>query len=172
MTQLLIGRRSVTLENFVNTVKSSKRYTEVCDKLGFNSTVSTTKQAIKEKIEELQLDITHFDYKYTKSEAHEESTKNRVKQFVLSFENQIYYDSFESNMKSASFPTYKATCGNFLEQLGNKDFAIIDITDITEYTAGKKNAEAHLRSLMIYIVKNKIGGAVEKVSKDMLIWLI
>lgn len=38
MNTVLIGKRQVQFEQFVDAVKSSKRYTEVCERLGFNST--------------------------------------------------------------------------------------------------------------------------------------
>ncbi len=182
MTQVFIGKRQVEFESFVNAVKESKRYTEVCDRLGFNSTVGTTKSAIKEKIAELGLDISHFEYKYNKSEKCIESAQSRVKTFDIDPINQEYYNSLEREFeaKQTSFITYKPNVGAFLEFLGNKDFATVTVTDIENYVrdnkdgseSTKKNCLAHIRSMMIHAVKNNVNNVVDKVNKEMLIWLI
>jgi hypothetical protein len=183
MTQMVkIGKREVEYMDFVDAVKRSKRYTEVCDFLGFNSTVGTTRDAVREQIEVLHLDTSHFKYKYNKSDDWQESIKNRQKKFNISEDNQQYYDSLEQEFeaKQTSFITYKPNIGAYLEFIGDKDFTTVTVTDIENYVkdnkdgseSTKKNCLAHIRSMMIHAVKNNVNNAVDKVSKEMLIWLI
>lgn len=182
MTQVKIGKRLVDYSNFVEAVQRSKRYKEVCERLGFNSTVSTTRDAVKEQITKLGLDTSHFEYKYTKSEGYAEAAKSRMKTFEISDINQMYYDSLEQEFESkkTSFITYKPNVGAFLEFLGNKDFATVTVTDIENYVrehkdgseSTKKNCTAHLRSLMANAVKKNVNNIVDEVNKEMLIWLI
>jgi hypothetical protein len=182
MTQVvIIGRRTVNYEKFINTVKESKRYSEVCDRLGFNSTVTTTIASIKAKIEEMGLNTSHFEYKYTKSDKCVASNNSKVKVFSIMPVNQCYYNSMEKEFESkqTSFNTYKPNIGAYLESIGNKDFATVTVTDIENYVnnkdgseSTKKNCMAHIRSMMINAVKNNVNCAVDKVNKDMLIWLI
>jgi site-specific recombinase XerD len=94
----------------------------------------------------------------------------------------MYYNSLEQEFefKKTSFTTYKPNIGAFLEFLGERDFATVTVTDIEDYVrehkdgseSTKKNCIAHLRSLMANAVKKNINNAVDKVSKEMLIWLI
>lgn len=169
-----IGKRKIVLRDFINAVEKSKRYTEVCNYLGFNPTVATTKQAIKERIEELGLNTEHFEYKYTKSEGYEDAIKFRRKEFNICPINQAYYNSMEQKFadKPQSWGSYKATIGNFFEKIGNKDFATMTVKEIEPYIAGRKMAVMHIRSMMITAVKENINNAVEKVNKEMLVWLI
>ncbi|MCK9198456.1 MAG: hypothetical protein M0P49_02520 [Bacilli bacterium] len=171
---ITIGRRTVTFENFLNAVKNSKRYTEVCDYLGFNRTVGSTKDAIKQQIEALGIDISHFEYKYTKSEKYDQAAKQKRKTFNISPINQPYYDIMEQKFedKPQSWGTYKVDVGGILEYLREKDFATITIQEIEDYAGDKKSAVLHVRSMLITTVKENINNAVEQVSKDMLIWLI
>lgn len=175
MTETItIGRRTVTLNSFIEAVKNSKRYTEVCDYLGFNRTVGSTKDAIKQQIETLGIDTSHFEYKYTKSEKYDEAAKQKRKTFNISSVNQSYYDIMEQKFedKPQSWGTYKVDIGGILEYLGEKDFATITIQEIGEYAGDKKSAVLHIRSMLITAVKENINNAVEQVSKEMLIWLI
>jgi len=170
----MIGRRAVTYQQFVDAVKKSKRYTEVCDNLGLNHTVATTKQVIKDRIAELQLDTSHFEYKYTKSDNYDKAMEFRRKVFNIHPINQAYYEAMEQKFadKPQSFSTYKVDCGGILEQLEDRDFATITIKDIEDYAGRKESAVLHIRSMMIQTVKENINGAIDKVSKDMLVWLI
>ena len=172
MEQVLIGRRSVNYPVFVDAVKTSSSVTDVCDKLGFNNTVATTRKAIKEQIQSLHLDVSHFNKPLIDTSNFQKAAEERIKAFSLSSDNQKYFDAFQTSVSEGSWWTYKATIGNFLEQLADRDFATITEQDITNYADGRKNAESHLRSLMTYIVSNDINNAKQKVSKDMLIWLI
>jgi hypothetical protein len=182
MTQVTIGRREVSYEKFVNAIKNATTLINACELLGFNSTVSTTRQLISDKAIELNLDTSHFR-KYTKTEKVENSAKSRIKTFNIDQVNQEYYDSFEekkNSEKANSFINYKPDVGAYLEFLGNRDFATLSVTKIENYVkenkegseATKKNCMVHIRSMMIHAVKNNVNGAVDKVSKNMLIWLI
>jgi hypothetical protein len=115
--------------------------------------------------------------KYTKSEKFYAVQPLKVKQFNLSSTNQVYYNSFESKFegKPGSWAQYKVTVGDYLEKCD--DFALVTVADIENYVNShdekiKHNKEAHLRSLMQWIVKNDVNGAMAKVSKEMLIYLI
>lgn len=174
MEQIKIGRRIVNYNDFVKAVANSERYTEVCVLLGFNETVPTTRQAVKDKIEELQLDTTHFTYKYTKSEIFEESAKTRIKHHNIYPVNQVYYDCIEKKFedKPQSFCTYKVDCGGILEELENRDFATITVNEVINYAGEKKSALNHIRSMMIQSVKENVNNCIDKVNKEMLVWLI
>jgi hypothetical protein len=115
--------------------------------------------------------------KYTKSEKFYAVQPLKVKQFNLSPINEIYYNSFESKFegKPASWAQYKVDAGAFMETCD--DIALVTVQDIQNYISKyedktRNNKEAHLRSLLQWIVKNNVEGAVEKVSKEMLVYLI
>lgn len=167
---VILGRRTVNYDKFVEAVKNAKRYTEVCDNLGFNNTVGTTKQIIKDRIKELGLSTLHFEYKYNKSDKYYQA--HRGKDYKIDSVNQPYFDIMESKIDSNSFNTYRCSIGNFLEHICEQDFATITPKQLEDYCGEKKNQMAHIRSMMITAVKENINDAVEKVSKEMLIWLI
>lgn len=115
--------------------------------------------------------------KYTKSAKVEAANELKKKQFNLSEINQRYYNSFESKFdgKPTSFAQYKVDIGSFMETY--EDVAEITITDIENYINGwegktRDNKKAHIRSLLQWIVKNNVGGAGNKVSREILIYLI
>jgi hypothetical protein len=172
-----VGRREFNSDTFLEAVKNSKTYSEVCDNLGMNKTVQTTINTLKEVISDLGIDIKHFTYKYTISD---KLGKASIKEYNFSENNQQYYDTFKNSFdKITSWQQYKVDNGSFLEALNEKDFATITIADIENYVnsknAGeqtKNNCKAHIRSMMIYAVKNNINGAFDKVSKDILVYLI
>jgi len=167
--EIAIGSRSVPENQFVTAVKNSRSVRQVCDNIGFNSNVSTTLNYIKEQIANLGLDTAHFKKEYTCD--HEAISERRLKTFTLSKDNEIYFEAFKASVSDTSWFTYKATVGNFLEGL-NKDFATVTPEEILSFTENKPNRNAHIRSMMIYCVNNNINDAVEKVSKQTLIWLI
>jgi hypothetical protein len=117
----------------------------------------------------------HFDYQLP-----DEVMQRKIKTFKLSKSNQQYLDRFLGSLNEQSRATYKATCGNFLQALGTNDFTRVSPKRIQEFASHKKteamqrNVESHLRSMMIYCVKNDLNNVVsdDKVSKEMLIWLI
>lgn len=173
MEQVQIGRRSVDKNEFIQVVKESRSLMEVTRSLGFNQTVSTTRKFIKEQIEAMRLDTSHFKagHKFTEEET-EEYIKAKIKAFSLNEDNQKYYDAFKSSITQISWGTYKASIGNFMEQLGDKDFATVTEDEVIAFTENRNNPNSHIRSFMMYIVANDINNAKAKVSKDMLIWLI
>lgn len=100
-----------------------------------------------------------------------------VKEFEISKTNRIYYDEFLARFGKQSRATYKVDAGAFLSELGTNDFAKVTPARIQRYIDSRrpgqqKNAAAHLRSMMMYVVKRDINGAAEKVKKETLIWLL
>jgi len=172
-----IGKSEFLTDRFIEIVKNSKVYSEVCETLGLNKTTQTTINNIKNAITNLNLNTSHFTYKYTVSD---KVGGQNVKEYSLSETNQKYYDAFQNNFdKLISWQQYKVHCGVFLESLKDKDFATITIEDLENYvnslTGSQQtinNSKAHIRSMMIYVVKNNIAEAFEKVSKEMLLYLI
>lgn len=122
-----------------------------------------------------QLSITDIIIEPVKNDG-----KFKTKQYFLSKINREYYNDFKDSFdKITSWLQYKVHCGDFLEQLGNRDFATITVEDIENYVDNykgskqtKANCRSHVRSMMIYIVKNNVGGASSRVDKKMLIYLI
>lgn len=101
----------------------------------------------------------------------------KSKEFNVSWVNQVYLEKFLDKFDSKSRSTYKVSVGEFLSELGTNDFAKITPARMmrfadTKSPAQRKNAIAHLRSMMMYSVKNDINGAAEKVKKETLIWLL
>jgi hypothetical protein len=176
METVKIGRTEVNKEKFIQAVASNNSFPKIMSELGFNPNVGSIKANIKNMIIELGLDhshIMHFDYQVP-----EEVMQRKIKTFNINLNNQIYYDEFLYSLPERSAANYKSSCGNFMEELGEQDFVKVDKQQILEF-AGRKNTEsmvnnvtAHLRSMMIYCVSNNINGAVDKVSKEMLVWLI
>lgn len=176
-----VGRREFDYNTFTNTVKQVKTYSELCESLGMNKTVQTTINTLKDKVIELNLNTDHFTFKYTKTDKVLQAAQHNTKQFNMVGINQMYYKEFEKSFagKNASWQQYKVHCGDFLEKLGDKDFATITVQDIENYVDAwnasektKANCKAHIRSMLIYIIKNNIENAIDKVSKEMLVYLI
>jgi hypothetical protein len=160
-------------------VADNIRYSDVCETLGMNKTVQTTLNALMEVIADMELDISHFTYKYNKTEKFFNSISK--KDYNLSANNQIYMESFEHNadIKETSRNSYRSGIGMFLKHLRSVDCATIPVSIILEFLnnihgseATKMNTHAHIIALMRYIVKNNINGAFDKVSKEVLIYLI
>lgn len=175
METIKIGRRELDKKLFIQAVATENSLTHIIEALGWNPLPTSTRWDVTAKIEELGLDTDHLKKKKI---VHEEEIQARVKQFNLSEDNQQYYDEFLSSITERSMATYKSSIGNFMESIDSQDFItvtkeqIIEFADTKNTEAMKRNVEAHLRSLMIYSVNNDINNAVDKVSKEMLIWLI
>lgn len=101
-----------------------------------------------------------------------------LKEFQLSHQNRIYFETFKAHMAPRSWTTYKVDVGAFLEEIGTYDFAKVTPARMRRYAEERRSsrqcrqAVIHLRSLMSFIVQNDVGGAREKVSKEMVIWLL
>jgi len=117
-----------------------------------------------------------------------------VKKFKINKVNQEYYSKYKASIKELSFRQYKPNIGRFVESLGSIDLAKIDKEDIEMFVEEKEstlrvyvkkegldyeraekvkiNCRTHLRSILIFIIKNDINDAIEKVNKDLLIYLI
>lgn len=177
METIKIGRTEIDQEVFINTVATEKSLTHIIKSLGLNPIPTSTRWNVSAKIEELGLNTTHLK---AKNKVNTEAYQNRVKTFKLSKSNQHYLDEFLGSLNEQSRATYKATCGNFLQAIGTNDFVKVSPKRIVEYASHKNteamrnNVTAHLRSMMIYCVRNNLNNAVydDKVSKEMLIWLI
>jgi hypothetical protein len=176
METIKLGRREVNNDLFIQAVANNNKITDICVAIGFNPTVVTNRGNIENKI--LELGLNHSHIKFFGRREKQEFVERRIKTFSLSNDNQIYLDEFLSSLAEKSMATYKASCGNFLEEVGEQDFITVTKGRILEFAGRKnteamqRNVEAHLRSMMIYCITNNINGAVDKVSKEMLIWLI
>jgi hypothetical protein len=176
MEPIKIGRREVSKELFIQSVANAKTLADISRGIGFNPIPTTTKQNIKAAVSELGLNTSHIrGYNRT---ARPEVAQARVKTFKLSKSNAQYLNGFLNSLAEQSRATYKASCGNFLEEIGTNDFARVSPKRVMEFVSKKKtdamrnNVAAHIRSMMIFCVSNNINEAKETVSKDMLIWLI
>lgn len=101
----------------------------------------------------------------------------KEKEFGIAKVNQDYYTKFLGKFNPESRATYKVSIGGFLSEIGTNDFAKVTPARMlrfaeTKSPAQQKNSIAHLRSMMMYSVKNNINGAAEKVRKETLIWLL
>jgi hypothetical protein len=63
-----IGKNHYTTEQFITAIKASGRYTEVADRLGLNKAVTSHMNGIKNTVEQLHIDTSHFKYIYNMSE--------------------------------------------------------------------------------------------------------
>jgi hypothetical protein len=176
MEVVKIGRTEVDKDLFITSVANARTLPDICKSLGLNPSVVTTKQNIKNRIYELGLPTKHlvyFDFKPS-----EELMQKRVKTFKLSKSNADYMNRFLDSLPEQSRSTYKSSCGNFLEGLGTNDFTrvspkrIMDFANQKKTESMKNNVMAHIRSMMIFCVNSNLNEAKEKVSKEMLIWLI
>jgi hypothetical protein len=93
--------------------------------------------------------------------------------------NKLFYSEFEKNFNNpTSWLQYKVDAGAFLENLKQKLLTSIEPAEIESYIENSdnentiRNKRSHIRSLLIFTVKNNINGAKSKVSRDMLIYLI
>jgi hypothetical protein len=170
MTMIQIGRRSVEKDRFIEAVQKAERLREVVEILGFNSTVGSTKEIIRERIKELGLNTDHFKGQYNKTENFYKI--NKSKDYNISKGNKLYIDIMEQKIDPKSWSTYKCSLGNFLEYIGTQDFATVTPLQMERFCGSKKNSLAHIRSMMITAVKENVNNAVDKVSKEMLVWLI
>lgn len=175
MEVVKIGKREVEKEVFIQAVANSDSLTHILEAIGFNPIPTSNRHNVENLIAELNLPTEHLKAKKViKSEVYEAN----VKQFNLNEDNKQYLDQFLDSLTVTSRATYKASCGNFLEGLVEQDFMkineeqIIAFADTKNSEAQKANVTAHIKSMMVFCVNNDINGAVEKVSKQMLVWLI
>jgi hypothetical protein len=176
MEIIKIGKREVSKDQFIQAVVNAKSVADISIGIGFNPIPSTTKENVKAMVSQLGLNTSHI--KCYNRIARPEVTQARVKQFNLSKDNEQYLTAFLPTIAERSAASYKSSCGNFMESIGSQDFITVTKEQIMKYTSTKEtesmvnNTTAHLRSLMIFSINNDVNGAVEKVSKQMLIWLI
>lgn len=88
----------------------------------------------------------------------------KEKEFAISNVNRGYYDQFLGKFDPKSRATYKVSIGDFLSEIGTNDFAKVTPARMLRFVETKspmqqKNSLAHLRSMMMYSVKNNINGA-------------
>ena len=177
METIKIGLREVSKDQFIQAVEQNNTLPDICRALGFNPTVVSTKDNIKHMIEYMELSHEHIK----RWETNPELSDKKIKVFnIQSKFNKMYYEKFLTTFDERSAANYKSTIGNFMEEIGTNDFLKCSPDRIDKYANTKKtqsqrnNVTAHLRSLMIYLIKNDINGAIseDKVSKKMLVWLI
>jgi len=125
----------------------------------------------------------------------------KIKEFnVSNTNNQMYMALFEQSFiqrdAQSSWNQYKVNIGDMLQELDTRDFLTVSYEEIEKFAnekevrdysytkegledkewkqaeKAKKNCRSHIRSLMIFLVKNDINNAVEIVSKETLIGLI
>lgn len=176
---VLFGRREVLKSNFIKAVAESNSTTNVCKYLGFNPKPQTTRDRVEALIKELNLDISHFRYRYNKGDAFIASVEQKIKNYEgISSNNRIYFDSFLDSVAPNSRSNYKCLIGNFLETIGDQDFCCIEYQQIVDYAQDKasiatqRNAVSYNRAALIYCISNNVNDAVSKVSKELLINLI
>jgi hypothetical protein len=168
-TNIKIGKSHYTTDQFITAVKASSRFTEVADRLGLNKQVSSHISGIKTYVEQLHIDTFHFKYIYNMSEeAKARTNEQKTKYFNLTADNQIYYNEFEKSIKPESWATYKASIGNFMEQI-NKDITEVTITEAEDFIQGKDNRKAHIKSFLTYIIKNNINDCQNKMTNNALL---
>jgi hypothetical protein len=164
-----IGKNHYTTEQFITAIKASGRYTEVADRLGLNKAVTSHMNGIKNTVEQLHIDTSHFKYIYNMSEeAKARTNEQKTKTFNLTADNQIYYNEFEKSIKPESWATYKASIGNLMEKI-NKDITKVTITEAEDFIQGKENRRAHIKSFLTYIIKNNVNDCQNKMTKDALL---
>lgn len=175
MEVVKIGKREVDKDLFIQTVAEQDSLTHILEAIGFNPTPTSNRHNVENLIKELNLPTDHIKAKkIIKSETYE----TKIKSFNLREDNKQYLDMFLESLTETSRATYKASCGNFLEGLDNQDLMNINSEQIIEFANTKKsesqklNVTAHIKSMMVYCINNDINRAVEKISKQMLIWLI
>lgn len=137
MLAVQIGRKSFDYNTFTHAVFVSKKPKEVAVNLGLNPTVGSTIQNINNKITELQLNTSHFTYKYTKSEKF--FNNNRKKDYQIAEINTPYFETMENRMDARSWSTYRCSLGNFLQSIGEQDFATVLPEQIEQYLNSQSN---------------------------------
>jgi hypothetical protein len=173
MEMIKIGKREISKEFFIQAVANNNSLTKIIEAIGWNPIPTTTRENVLSKIEELELDTSHIKQLKRVFE-----TTTKIKEFTLTETNKQYLDSFLDTIANNSRPTYKASCGNFLEKIDKQDFITVTEDQILEFAstrsteATKRNVESHIRSMLIYCVNNNINGAIDKVDKQLLLWLI
>jgi len=95
----------------------------------------------------------------------------KLKEYLMNFYNRNYYEKFINSLSSGSKSAYRGVLGRFLEELGEQDVVMITPADVLKYTSSKTE-RAYIRSLLIYIAKNNINDGLNKISKQLLVWLI
>jgi hypothetical protein len=170
-----IGKTTFLKEKFVSIVSSAKSFPDIAEKLGLNKTVTTHLNNIKIVCEQEGINTSHL--KIWKSENY----CTPMKQYSLCEDNQAYFDAFETNeaVKESSKSAYRSGIGMFLESLKRTDCADITVDVVENYIINKEgseatkiNAQAHVMALLRYIIKNDVNGAKERVSRDLLVYLI
>lgn len=175
MEVVKIGLREVDKELFINAVANNDSLTHILEAIGFNPIPTTNRHNVENLIAELNLPTDHIK---AKKKINLETYKANEKQFNLNEDNKQYLDSFLPSLSDNSRATYKASCGNFLETLGSQDFMkanseqVVAFANTKNSEAQKANVTAHIKSMMVYCVNNDVNGAIDKVSKQMLVWLI
>ncbi|MDD4779208.1 MAG: hypothetical protein PHT02_01200 [Tissierellia bacterium] len=173
-----IGKSNYTIDQFTTAVNNSSRFTEVADKLGLNKQMSPHIRTIKDYIEQLQIDTSHFTYTYNKSENYDQKKQEHSKQYNITDNNRHYLEEFKNFFdKPACYINYKCTIANFMEFI-QKDITEMSLKDMesflsdTENENTRNNKTTHIKGILTYIVKNNVNDCCETISKDALIAII
>lgn len=175
-TTIKIGRREISRDLFAQAVATNNNLTNIIKAIGLNPIPATTRANVINAINSLGLKTQHI--KHLTRSLSQDTIEKRIKTYNLSEINQQYFDAFLPSIAEQSRPNYKCSCGNFLESIGQIDFATVTPGMIIAFANKKKtqnmqrNTIAYIRSMMVYVVANNICNAKDKVSKDMLLWLI
>lgn len=100
------------------------------------------------------------------------------KTYRLSEINNKYYSSFLKSFTPRSRAAYQNDIGSYLQWIGN-DCIIYPPRKVYEFAnskalsgGGNKYTVSHIRSMLLYLVRNDVEGAAERVTKDTLLWLL
>ena len=103
------------------------------------------------------------------------------KTFEINTNNLVFFNEFKNRFSESpmSWLQYKVDCGAFLQSLNQKLLTSIEVSDIENYVNShadndktKNNKRAHIRSLLIFCVKNDVRGAKSKLNREVLVYLI
>jgi len=173
-----IGKTNITPEQFITAVKASTRFTEVADKLNLNRQMTQHIRGIKDNIEQLQIDTSHFTYKYTKSENYEQKKQENAKQYNITENNKKYIEVYQKSFdKPACWINYKCSILNFMEFI-DKDITKMNLNNLEAFLNGvdnqntRDNKTAHIKGILTYLVKHNVNGCRQNISKDTLMAII
>ncbi len=102
------------------------------------------------------------------------------KSYGLNPVNENFYNVFKASFNyQSSWLQYKVDCGPFLESLKSKSLTSISPVDVENYVMAhadnehtQNNKRAHIRSMIKFMINNNVNDAKNKVSRDLLIYLI
>lgn len=110
-----------------------------------------------------------------------ECQEKKTKKLDSTKENTMYWEAFKDskfpdNTKHGSMVQYKCTIFQVMEFI-EKDIITITLQDIEDYLLTqeekvKNNKESHIKGLLTFIITNNLNDAVNRVQKDIILYLI